>query len=80
MKRQNSCSLVFPMFEYCCLNLFCKPNQSTFIGLKDPYHNVASPTNVRQNHWPFTSSGNACVSIKSLVLSKCASASFSWFS
>ena len=46
-----------------------------FIGLKDSYHNLASPTKVKQNHWNFTSSGNACVSIQLFVLSKCACAS-----
>ena len=45
------------------------------MGLKDSYHNLASPTNVRQNCWIFTSSGNACASIQSLVLSKYVSAS-----
>ena len=46
-----------------------------FIGLKDSYNHLASPTNVRQNHWTFTPSGNACVSIQSFALSKYASAS-----
>ena len=70
---------MFPTFEYCCLNWFCKPCQSTFIGLKDSYYNLASPTNVRQNLWTFTPSWNWCVSIHSFILSRCASASSSVF-
>ena len=60
---------------YCCQNWFCRPNQSTFIGLRDSYHNLASPTNVKQNLWTFTPSGNACLSIQSFIVSKCTSAS-----
>ena len=55
------------------------PNQSMFMGLKHSYHNLASPTNVKQNIWTFTPFGNACVSIQSLILIKCASASSSGF-
>ena len=75
----NSCSLVFPIFEYCCLNWFCKPWQSTFIGLRDSYHNLASPTNDWQNLWTFPPSWNWCVSIQSFILSRCASAYSSGF-
>ena len=35
---------MFPILEFSCLNWFWKPNQSTFIGLRDSYHNLASPT------------------------------------
>ena len=45
-----------------------------FIGLNDPYHNIASSTNVTHKCWTLTPSGNACVSFQSLVLSRCASA------
>ena len=58
-----------PILEYCCLNWFCKLIQSTFIGLSDSYHNLASPTNVKQKHWT--------VSIQSFILKRCASASSS---
>ena len=71
--------LCFLFFEYCCLNWFCKPCQSTFIGLRDSYHNLASPTSVRQSLWTFTPSWNWWVSIQSFVLSWCASASSSVF-
>ena len=46
-----------------------------FMGLKDSYHDLATPTNGEQNCWIFTPSQNACVSIQSFILSKCASAS-----
>ena len=55
------------------------PIQSTLIGLNDSYHNLASPTNVRQKHWTLTPSGNECVYIQLFVLSLCASASSSDF-
>ena len=45
----NSCSLVLPIFEYCCLNEFCNSVQSMFIDIKDLYHNLASPVSVKQN-------------------------------
>ena len=77
--KWNNCSLLFPIFEYCCLNWFCKPCQSTFIGLEDSYHNLDSLTNVKQNLWTFTPSWNWCVPIQSFILSKCASASSSGF-
>ena len=67
------------IFEYSCLNWFCKPCQSTLIGLKDSYHNLASPINVRQNLWTLIPSWNWCVFIQLLVLSKWASASSSCF-
>ena len=66
---------MLPIFEYCCLNWFCRPCQSVLIGLNDSYHNLVSPTNVRQNLWTFRSSGNWWLFIQSLVLSKCAYAS-----
>ena len=75
----NICSLVFPIFEYCCLIWFCKPNQCTYIYLWDSYQNLASPTNVRQNLWTFTPSWNWYMSIQSFILSRCASASSSGF-
>ena len=75
----NNCSLVLPIFEYCCLNRFCKPCQSMFIGSKDSYHNLASPTNARQNLWTLVTSQRRCVFIQSLVLSKWVSASSSHF-
>ena len=61
------------------LNWFCKPCQSLFIGLRDSYHNLASPNNVRQNLWNFTPSWNWCVFIQLFILSRCASASSSGF-
>ena len=67
----NNCSFVLPIFEYCCLKWFGKPCQSMLIGLKDSNHSLASVTNVRQNLWTFTPSWNWCVSIQSLVQSKC---------
>ena len=70
---------MLPIIEYCYLNWLCKPCQSAFVGLKDSYHNLASPTMVRQNLWTFTPSWNWCVFIHSLVLSKWASASSSGF-
>ena len=46
-----------PNLEYCCLNWFCNPFESKAIGLNDSYHNFASPTNVKQNHWTLAPSG-----------------------
>ena len=71
----NNCSHILPIFEYCCLNWFCKLCQSSFIGLRDLYHNLASPTNDRQNLWTFTPSWNWCVFIQSFILSSCPSPS-----
>ena len=48
-----------------------------FISLSDSYHNLASPTKVKQNVCTLTWSGTSCVSIQSFVLSKCPSASSS---
>ena len=73
----NNCSLVFSILEYCCLIWFCNPFQSKAIGLTDSYHNLASPSNVKQNLWTFKPSWNAWVLIQSLVLRRCASASSS---
>ena len=72
-------SLVLPIFEYCYLNKFCKPCQSMFIGCKASYHNLASPTNVKQNLQTLMSSRKWCTFIQSLVLSKWASGSSSGF-
>ena len=38
------------------LNWSCRPYQSMLIVLRDLYHNLASPTNVRQNLWTLTPS------------------------
>ena len=73
----NNCSLVLPILEYCSLNTFCKSSHSAFIGLSDSYHNIASPTKVKQNLCTFMLSRKSCVSIQSFVLSKWASASSS---
>ena len=70
---------MFPIFEYCCLNCVCKPLQFNAIGLSDSYHNLASPTNVKQNLWTLIPSWNAWVSIQSFVLRRCASISLSSF-
>ena len=66
---------MLPIFEYCCLNWFCRPCHSTLIGHKDSYHNLASPTNVRQNLWALKPSWNWFVFIQSFILSKRASTS-----
>ena len=58
---------------------FCKLCQYTFISCKDSYHNLASSTNVKHNLLTFIPSGKSCAFIKSLVLSKWASASSSDF-
>ena len=73
----NNCSLVLPILEYCCLNMCCNSSQSVFISLSDSYHNLASPTKVKQNLCTFKWSWKSCVSTQSLVLSRCASASSS---
>ena len=67
------------IFEYYCLNEFCKPAQSAFIVLKDSYHNLTSPVIIKQNLWTLLSSWNLWMSIQSFVLSKCASTSSSGF-
>ena len=71
------CSLVLPNFEYCCLKCSCKVGQSISMGLRDSYYNLASPVRVKQNLCTFASCWKLWVSIKSLVLSKCATASSS---
>ena len=71
----NNSSYILLIFEYCCLNWFCKPCQSSFIGLKDTCHNLASTNNVKQNPWTLIPSWNWCVFIQSFILSRCASAS-----
>ena len=79
LQAWNSCSLVIPILEYCCLNKFCKPCQSTFIGSNDWFYNLASPKSVKQNLWTLTPSTKWCVFIQSLVWSRWASASSSDF-
>ena len=75
----NNCSLVLPILEYCCLNKFCNPCQSTFIDCSDWYHNLVSPNSVRQNLWTLTLSMKWCSFIQSLVWSRCPSAFSSGF-
>ena len=65
------------ILEYCCQNWLCNPFQFKTIGLSDSYHSLVSPTSVKQNHWTWTPSGKACMSIQSLVLRRCTSASSS---
>ena len=76
----NSCSHVFPTFKYLCLNKFCSSDQSTFMGSKEWYRNLASPNSVRQNLWTFTSLTKWCAFIQSFEWSRFASASSSGFS
>ena len=71
----NSCSHVLPILDYCCLNWAFRPSQSTAMGLSDSYHNLTSPTNVRQNHWTLTPFWSAWLSTQSFVLRSWASAS-----
>ena len=47
------------------------------MGLRDSYHNLASPVRVKQNLCTFASYGKLWVSIQLLVLNKCAMASSS---
>ena len=75
----NKCSLVLPTLEYCSLNKFCIPIQSTFIGSDEWYHNLASPNSVKQNLWTWTPSTKWCAVIQSLLLGRWASASSSGF-
>ena len=75
----NNCSHVLPTFEYCCLNRFYNPYQSTLIGSNEWYHSLASPNSVRQNIWTLTPSTKWCAFIQSFELSRCASASSSGF-
>ena len=56
LQAWNSCSLVLPILEYCCLNKFCIPCQLTFIGSNELYHNLASPKHIKQNLWTLTPS------------------------
>ena len=44
----------FLFFEYCCLNCVFNPFQSNAIGLSGSYHNLAFPTNIKQNLWTLT--------------------------
>ena len=76
----NNCSCVLPNFEYLCLNKFCNWGHVVFSnGSKDWYHNLASPSRVRQNLWTFTSLMEWWAFIHLLEHSKCASASSSGF-
>ena len=77
LQAWNSCSGVFPIFEYCHLNLFCKVGQSSSNGASDSYHNLASPINVKQKHLTLSPSGKLCASIQSLLLRRWDSASSS---
>ena len=70
---------MLPTFEYLCLNKFCNPGQSTFMGSREWYHNLASPNNVRQNLWTFTPSTKQCAFIQSFEGSRCTSTSSSDF-
>ena len=74
----NNCSLVLSLLEYCCINKFCSPCQSTFIGSNEWYHSLASPNSVKQNLWTLTPS-KWCAVIQSLVQTRWASASSSGF-
>ena len=47
------------------------------MGLRDLYHNLASPVRVKQNLCTFVSCRKFWVSIQSLVLNRCATASSS---
>ena len=75
----NNCSLVLPILEYCCLNKFCNPCQSTLIGSNEWYNILASPNSVKQNLWTLTPSTKFCAFIQSLVQSRCAFVSSSGF-
>ena len=68
---------MLPILEYCCLEVFCKPNQSMFTSLSDLYHNLASPVKVKQNLCTLIWSWNLYVSIQLFVLRRWASASLS---
>ena len=71
----NSCSLVLPILEYCCLNQFGNPCQFTFIGSNEWYHNLASPNSVRQNLWTLTLLTKCCTFIQPFVQNRCPFAS-----
>ena len=76
----NNCSHVLPNFEYLCLNKVCNCGHVVFSkGSKGWYHNLASPSSVRQNLWTFISSSNQWAFIQSLEHSRCTSASSSGF-
>ena len=60
---------MLPILEYSCLKVFCKPTQSSFIGLNDLYLNLASPLKSNRIF--------GCVSFQLFVLSKWASGSSS---
>ena len=67
LQAWNSCLGVFPILEYCHLNLFCNGGQSSSNGASDSYHNLASPINVKQKCLTLSHSGKLCASIQSLV-------------
>ena len=50
-----------------------------FIGVRDSYHNLASPTNVKQTLWTLITFGKWYAFVQSLVWSKWASESSSGF-
>ena len=75
----NNCSQVLPTFEYLCLNKFCNSGQSTFIGSREWYHNLASHNNVRLNLWTFTPWTKQCIFIQSFEQIRCTYASSSGF-
>ena len=75
----NKCSIVSPIFEYCCLKCVCKVFQSKAIGLSNWYHNLASPSKVKQSICNLTPSENAWVPIQLLVLRRCVCTSSSGF-
>ena len=57
----------------------CKPCQSALMDVKDSYHNLASPTNVKQNLWTLKPSRKWCAVNLLLVQSEWVSASDSGF-
>ena len=70
---------MFPNFEYCCQKWSCNAAQCNCAVPKVSYHNLASAVRVKQNLLTLASAGKLWVSIQSLVLRRCASASSSGF-
>ena len=79
LHARNKCSLLLPILEYCCLNKFCNPCQSTLIASNEWYHNLAYPNSVNQNLWTLTPSIKWCTFIQLLEWTRCTSASSSGF-
>ena len=76
----NNCFHVLPNFEYLCLNKFCScAHVVSPKGSKEWYHNLASPSSLRQNLWTFVSWSKWWAFIQSFEHSKCASAPPSGF-